>query len=262
MTRHGVWQLPARHIGRRVLVFDKLDSTNTFAAGLADDPANDGVAVLADEQTAGRGQYGRVWQAPPGVSVLLSVLLFPPPALRRPPVLTAWAALAVCRTVQTVTGLPPSLKWPNDVLMKDHKVCGILIEQGRGIVVGVGLNVLQSADDFEAAGLPLATSLAQHLATPPSTHAVAHLLLAELDAEWQRLVNGEILGLETAWKKVLGLLGRPVQVVHGDEVIEGRLTGLGFDALEVATGGGRRRLRPELVRRLSARQDPSDPADL
>src|SRR5215468_6830547 len=97
------WNLPTKHLGRRTLVFDQLDSTNSHAALLADDPANDGLAVLAREQTAGRGQHGRVWTAPAGSSVLLSVLLFPPPELRRPVVLAALAAVAVCETVRHCT---------------------------------------------------------------------------------------------------------------------------------------------------------------
>src|SRR5947209_4329638 len=153
MTPRETWALPTKRLGRRVLVFDRLASTSTLAAELAADPANDGVAVLADEQTAGRGQHGRTWTAPPRSGVLLSLLLFPPNELRRPAVLTAWAAVAVCETVRRVTGVPARIKWPNDVLLRGRKVCGILIEQGRGTVVGVGLNVLQTAEELASAGL-------------------------------------------------------------------------------------------------------------
>ena len=115
------WSLDTRRLGRRVLVFDQLDSTNNRAAELAVDPANDGIAILADEQTAGRGQYGRTWLAAAGESVLLSVLLAPPTALCRPAVLTAWAAVAVCSTIRAMIGAPTRIKWPNDVLMHDRK---------------------------------------------------------------------------------------------------------------------------------------------
>jgi BirA family transcriptional regulator, biotin operon repressor / biotin---[acetyl-CoA-carboxylase] ligase len=257
-----VWQLPTRCIGRRVLVFEELDSTNTFAAQLADDPSNDGAAVLADVQTAGRGQHGRVWQAAPKTSVLLSVVLHPPPNLRRAPVVTAWAALAVCRTVQQLAGISPNLKWPNDVHINDHKVCGILIEQGRGVVAGIGLNVRQNRADFEALGLPLATSLAQHMVEPPTTHAVARVLLRQLDAEWGRLLDGQVGEVENTWKPLFSLLGRPVRVVSGDEIIEGRLTQLGFDVLTIEVGGRRRQLRPECVRHLTAYSQPSDRGQL
>jgi len=159
-----IWNLPTRRLGRQTIVFNQLDSTNTFAAPLADDPANDGLVVVAREQTAGRGQYGRVWQAPPGSSVLMSVLLFPPAPLRRPALLTAWAAVSVCETILQLAKLQAKIKWPNDVLIHGKKVCGILIEQRTGAsaefplatVVGVGLNITQSAEMFAQAGLPLA----------------------------------------------------------------------------------------------------------
>ncbi|MGH7171876.1 MAG: biotin--[acetyl-CoA-carboxylase] ligase, partial [Gemmataceae bacterium] len=126
------WSLATRRLGRRVLVFDRLDSTNNRAAQLADDPANDGIAILADEQTAGRGQHGRTWLAAPGQSVLLSILLSPPPELCRPAVLTAWAAVAVCAAIHEIIATTPRIKWPNDVLLHDRKVCGILIESIAG----------------------------------------------------------------------------------------------------------------------------------
>src|SRR5262249_53884543 len=143
-----------------VLFFDRLASTSELAARLALDAKNDGLVILAEEQTAGRGQHGRVWLSPPGTSVLASVLLFPPPELRRPAVLTAWPAVSVCETIPVLTGLQAQIKWPNDVLIRGKKVCGILIEQGKGTVVGIGLNVNQTAEHFEEAGLPLAGSLA------------------------------------------------------------------------------------------------------
>src|SRR5215213_7447112 len=161
---------PPRHIGRRHIHLDATDSTNTRAAELAHDPACAGTVITAGLQAQGRGQHGRVWQSPPGTNVLLSALLFPPPELRRPAVLTAWAAVVVGETVLQVTGQQTAIKWPNDVLLCGKKVCGVLIECGvappRGgaandpyFVVGIGLNVNQSAGDFARMDLPDATSL-------------------------------------------------------------------------------------------------------
>jgi BirA family biotin operon repressor/biotin-[acetyl-CoA-carboxylase] ligase len=231
------WRLDTRRLGRRVLVFDRLPSTNDYAARLADDPANDGVAVLADEQTAGRGQHGRTWTAAPGSGVLLSLLLFPPAALRRPAVLTAWAAVAVCRTVQRAIGRPARIKWPNDVLVCGKKVCGILIEQGRGTVVGVGLNVRQTAEDFAAAELPEAASLAQFAASAPDTAAVARDLLRQLDQEFVSLLEGDVAILEACWKWHLGLLGREVTAECHHDIIHGRLRELSFAGVELERPG-------------------------
>src|SRR6516164_8538734 len=112
----------------RILTFDSVDSTNTIAASYASDPANHGLVVTAATQSAGRGQYGRTWQAPPGSSILISVLLFPPPELRRPVILTAWAAVSICEVISAVAGLSARIKWPNDVLIDGKKICGILCE--------------------------------------------------------------------------------------------------------------------------------------
>ncbi len=228
-----VWVLPAQRLGHRVLVFDQLDSTNSYAAALAQDPANDGIAILAEEQTTGRGQQGRVWSAPRNASVLLSVLLFPPPELRRPAILTAWAAVAVCDLVRELSGITPRIKWPNDVLINGRKVCGILIEQGQGVVVGIGLNIRQAEADFLAVGLPHATSLliasGQSLAPP----AVARRLLMQLDTSYHLLCTGDRVRLEASWCDYLGLLHQLVRVETADGWCEGKLVELGLDGVVI-----------------------------
>lgn len=251
------WNLNTRRIGRRVLYFDQVDSTNTVAARLADDPANDGVAVLAGEQTAGRGQHGRRWQCRRGDGVLLSVLLFPPPALRRPAVLTAWAAVAVCETVQRLTGLQPRIKWPNDVLVRGRKVCGILIEQGRAAVAGIGLNVCQPPEYFAAAGLPHGASLAQFTDADLDARTAAEMLLRRMDEEYTRLLEGDLATLEVSWKRHIGLLGRDVIAERYDgPTHRGRLLELGFDGVELERPGAPPLvLPPETVRHLDAAVD-------
>ena len=242
---HQKWSLDTRRLGRRVLVFDRLDSTNSLAASLADDPANDGLAILADEQTAGRGQHGRTWLAAPGQSVLLSLLIAPPPELCRPAVLTAWAAVAVCSTIQQTIDAQPRIKWPNDVLVHDRKACGILIESASGsscFVVGIGLNVQQSADMFAAAGLPEATSLAQFTDSPLNTHAVAVDLIRQLDRDYDALCQGDLATLETRWKRHLDLLGKYVVAECSDARHRGRLIELSFHAVELVRSG-----KPSLV---------------
>jgi BirA family biotin operon repressor/biotin-[acetyl-CoA-carboxylase] ligase len=253
------WRLETCRLGRRVLVFDRLDSTNSRASALAVDPANDGVAVLAREQTAGRGQYGRTWLCPAGAGVLLSVLVFPPPPMRRPALLTAWAAVSVSETIRTATGLQARIKWPNDVLVHARKVCGILIEQalagggGGGTVVGIGLNVNQPAEAFAAAGLPEAGSLAVFTGQARDPDGMARRLLTQLDEEYDRLCLGDLATLEACWKGRLGLLGKVVVAECADGSHRGRLLDLGWDALDLELpDGGRFSLRPEAVRQLRA----------
>jgi BirA family biotin operon repressor/biotin-[acetyl-CoA-carboxylase] ligase len=245
------WTLDTRRLGRRVLVYDCLDSTNNRAAQLADDPASDGLAILADEQTAGRGQHGRTWLAAPGQSVLLSILLSPPSELCRPAVLTAWAAVAVCTTIREAIGWQARIKWPNDVSLHNRKVCGILMESVTGrragsvsarrttpcFIAGIGLNVQQSAATFAAAGLPEATSLAQFNASPLDTHAVAANLIRQLDRDYDRLCQGDLGTLETCWIERLDLLSKHVVAEYHDARHHGRLIGLSFRAVELARPG-------------------------
>src|SRR5205807_10605382 len=113
--------------------------------------------------------------------VLLSVLLFPLADLRRPVVLTAWAAVSVCETILECTRLQAKIKWPNDVLLQGKKVCGILIEQSRGTVVGIGLNVNQSSEHFVAADLPDAASLAILTGKILDRRHILEVLIANLD---------------------------------------------------------------------------------
>jgi BirA family biotin operon repressor/biotin-[acetyl-CoA-carboxylase] ligase len=250
------WHLETRHIGRRVLIYDRLDSTNTLAASLASDRRHEGLVILADEQTAGRGQHGRVWECPAGHGVLVSTLLFPPPALRRPVLLTAWAAVSVCETIRTTTGLQARIKWPNDILIAGRKVCGILIEQGAATVAGIGLNVNQTEAALNERGLTQATSLAAVTAKSWDHRQVARQLIQQLDEEYNRLCQGDLAGLEACWKWRMGLLGKQVMVECLNQTIRGRLIDMTWDALEVDTTERTViRLKPETVREVLPAQE-------
>ena len=180
--------------------------------------------------------------------MLLSVLLVPPPALRRPAILTAWAAVSVCETIRELTGLQARIKWPNDVLIRGRKVCGILIEQGRGTVAGIGLNVNQGADTFAADGLTEAASLALLTGQERDVHAVARHLLHQLDEQYHTLCTGDLTTLEACWKWRLGLLGKPVVAECVDGLHTGTLRDVTWDAVELARADGlTESLRPEAV---------------
>ena len=245
-------RLDTAHIGRCVLHYDDLDSTNTVAARLAPQ-YEPGLVVIADHQTAGRGQYGRVWQSRPKSSLLLSVALRPPPELCRPVILTALAAVAVGEAILALTGTQARVKWPNDLLIRGKKVCGILIENTTATVIGIGLNLNQTAAEFADAGLPDATSLtaASELPIPPKE--AAEVVIRKLDAEYDRLLRGERVAVEADWKWRVGLLGRPVAVELTDgATVAGRLREMTFDALELDTVGGVRVVVPETVRHITA----------
>ena len=154
------WGLP------RLLIYPALGSTNDAARQLAQEDAPAGTTVLADHQSSGRGQRGRSWIAPPGTAVLVSVLLRPALSGEEAiaSVLPVRVGLAVARALEQVTGLTLSLKWPNDLLVGEAKIGGVLCEgvlaaDGFHAVAGVGVNVLQQAGDFPPALDPPAASL-------------------------------------------------------------------------------------------------------
>ena len=122
--------------------FAELDSTNRFLVDEARAGAPAGTVVVADHQTAGRGRLGRTWVAPPGASLLTSVLLRPQLPAERRHLLVAAAGLAMAEALESETGVVAGLKWPNDLLVGDRKLCGVLAEAAAdALVVGLGVNV-------------------------------------------------------------------------------------------------------------------------
>ncbi|GIW84945.1 MAG: hypothetical protein KatS3mg107_0605 [Gemmataceae bacterium] len=237
-----IWHFPTQHIGKHVAVYSTLSSTNTVAAEwLVHSPENwEGWAILAEEQTAGRGQYHRTWQAPPGKALLLSTILQPPTELARPSLLTAWVAVAVADAIQKLTEQDAVIKWPNDLLLQGRKVCGILLERhGSATIAGIGLNLNQQAEDWTNLRLPHAISLYQATHKSITIRQAAEQVIDSLDNYYSVLLKGQIDLLTHQWHRRLGLLGRPVQVeLASSNTVVGKLQALTFDSVIVATSGG------------------------
>ena len=149
-----------------VRIHDELPSTNTALVGEAREGAPEGLGLVADHQTAGRGRLGRTWSAEPGTALLVSVLLRPPLPIDEVPVVLMAAGLAACDGVEAAAGFRPGLKWPNDLVVDDRKLAGLLTEAtggaDPGVVLGLGINVSSAAYPAELKGWTLsAPSLAR-----------------------------------------------------------------------------------------------------
>ena len=184
----------------------------------------------------------------------MSVLLYPPLELR-----PTGGVDGVGGGVRGRVGAEDSpvsrrrIKWPNDVLLKGRKVCGILIEQGCGTVAGIGLNVRQTPEEFDRLGLPMATSLTQWVPTNLHTYTVARQLIQQLDEDYSRLVQGNLATLEACWKWRIGLLGQQVAAEGPRQTVCGRLLDLTFAGVEIQLPTGAVvRLAPEAVQQLKA----------
>ncbi|MBI4338480.1 MAG: biotin--[acetyl-CoA-carboxylase] ligase [Chloroflexi bacterium] len=218
-------------LGHRILYLREVTSTMDVARQEALlRGAEEGLVVVAEEQTAGRGRFGRAWVSAPGENLSFSVVLFPGHwASAR---LSIAASVAVMRAVRRVTGLEPSLKWPNDVRLGGGKVSGILVEtavldgQVRHAILGIGINVNADPSGRLSEGYD-ATCLAKELGLPVSREAVLQAVLEELGA-----IYHELKGWGDAWQEwgtSLETLGRGVRVQFGDQVEEGMAQGVDGD---------------------------------
>ena len=210
-------------LGRPRLHLRVTDSTNSRAVALAARGAVHGTLVTASEQSAGRGRQGRTWSAPPGRALLCSVVLRDPPRL---------LPLAAGVAVAELAGPEAKLKWPNDVLVDGRKVAGILVEgrpQERWAVVGIGVNVAVSAEDFPAELRDRAGTLGLN---PGAIEPTLTRLLALLEG-WIATSADDVLDAVRARD---ALLGAPVRWADGAG-IGGGIDGDG--RLVVVTGEGR-----------------------
>lgn len=214
---------------KRTLYFPRLDSTNACLMKLAEQGEPEGTVVLTDEQTAGRGRFGRTWTAPPGTSLLVSVLLRPKVGLADSSKLNLVAALAVRRTLQGVAALSSAIKWPNDVLINGRKVCGILAETttstGSGtksaLVLGIGLNVNQDSQNFPVEFRDQATSLRIETGREQSRPLLLQALLKSLEDLALAFVQNGFLPFLEELRRSSAVIGKRVVVRVGAYSVEG-----------------------------------------
>ena len=226
--------LGTSRIGRRVAVWNRVSSTNDLAARAARSSANEGLVILAEEQTAGRGRRGRTWSAPPRTSILMSVLLFPPEPLDDPAWLTSLSALAVAEVVSEYTGLQARIKCPNDVRVDGRKVAGILVERAAGAVIGIGVNANLAHDDLPAEFRETATSLLILRGQRVDRSELARDLILRLDRLYEQSRTHGSAQLARAWSDRSEHLGCQVVVRTPSGSYCGRLDGIDmFGTLQI-----------------------------
>jgi BirA family biotin operon repressor/biotin-[acetyl-CoA-carboxylase] ligase len=217
-----------------VRFFNQIGSTNDVALAWASEGAPDLALVVADEQKAGRGRLGRKWITPPGAALAFSLVLRPAVEEGESVALhSALGALAVVSALEEKYGLKPEIKWPNDVLVRGRKLCGILAEAvwlgslAESVVLGIGLNVRAEAVpaaeslDFLAISLETATGLSVERA------ALLHDILTALIVWRPRLGSGEFIQV---WEARLAYRGEQVQVwAEGQPIQVGQVEGLDRD---------------------------------
>ncbi|MBM4017400.1 MAG: biotin--[acetyl-CoA-carboxylase] ligase [Planctomycetes bacterium] len=229
--------LATRRVGRRVRCVESAASTNDLAweAAGGGPEASDGLAIFAEHQSAGRGRRGNRWLAPPHSSILCSVVAWLPQMPTLAAVLTQGAALASAQAVQDQCGTPAGIKWPNDVVVDDRKVGGILVEArpaagGTGpAVIGVGLNCTQGPEAFPPDIRPAVASLGM-LGDEPDRTLLARSLLRRLDEVLARMADA--VGMAALSRDAADrcrTLGRRMSVMEGGRVYSGEVVDLDAD---------------------------------
>jgi BirA family biotin operon repressor/biotin-[acetyl-CoA-carboxylase] ligase len=239
--------LAGLRFGRPLTYYPAIGSTNDEARRLAEAGAPEGLLVVAETQTAGRGRAGRRWLTPPGAALAFSLLLRPALPAAQAARLTMLAGLAVAEAAETVVTRPVALKWPNDVLVGGQKAGGILVECGLTgdrldfAVIGIGLNV-SAAPPPDAVEFP-ATALQEPGAAPINRLGVLHSLLARVEALYPLLAGSQSQGLAQRWAARLAWLGQRVSVgMPGAELVgvAERVDDDGALILRLPTGEARR----------------------
>ncbi|MFM1918980.1 MAG: hypothetical protein RLZZ303_614 [Candidatus Hydrogenedentota bacterium] len=209
----------------RIEWLEETSSTNTVAL----ESQEEGLVVVADRQTAGRGQHGRRWESAPGLGLWFSI------ALRGTPQGLNFAAPLALREALAPL-VPVRIKWPNDLLVDGRKLCGILVEHRAGWnALGIGLNVNHAPGDFPEELRAIATSLRMVTGKEQDRRALLDAILAALAPHLEHWRSGRIDAIYRAWSEACGIIGQPIR----RDGIEGVAEGIREDgALLVRTGAG------------------------
>lgn len=236
--------LKTQYMGRTLVFLPETASTNDEARRLAKSGAPDGTLVIADYQTAGRGRAARRWEAPPGSSLLMSLVFRPALVPQQVQRMTMICGLAIADVLESEYGLEPALKWPNDVLVGGAKVGGILTEvlldahRVECVITGIGLNVNLDPAELPGELVMQATSLSQALGRTVARLPLLRAVLQRIEARYSALKAGH--SPHDEWVQRLGTLGQSVVVTSGGTILEGVAEGVNSDgALLVRLGDGR-----------------------
>ncbi len=235
--------LDTRVVGKKIFVFDTIDSTNACARTLGDAGTVEGAVVIANYQTSGRGRLGRSWLAGPDANLLFSVLLRPSVSVEKSGLLTLFAAVAIAQAIERSIGAPVECKWPNDLLLNGKKFCGILLENSfhrselSYAVVGAGVNVNVQELPEEISGR--GTSLAIETGKTYDRKEILHSILREMDALYSAVQQGDYALIEAEWSRRCSMFGKTVTVQQHGQTIAGTALRLNVDAgLVIETNEG------------------------
>jgi len=225
------WGLNTKIIGKKIIVLDTVTSTMDEAFRLGNGNCREGTVVCAEAQSKGRGRLGRVWSSPKARGLYFSFVLRPSLPLNQLAQLTLMSAVALAEAIEDISGLAPLIKWPNDILLEDRKLAGILTElraesdQVKFVVIGIGLNVNTSPHQLTQGASSLKVAAGQSF----NRVLVFQAVLRSLDKWYSRLLHHEFVLVMEEWKKRSATLNKRVRIADSDGIIEGQAIDLDED---------------------------------
>jgi len=219
--------LETKRVGREILYFQTLSSTNTVAKEHAEKGAKDGTVIVAETQTQGHGRLNRPWISPKG-GVWLSVILRTKIAAHEAPKITLITSVAVARTIDRICSLKSEIRWPNDVLIGGKKVGGILTEASISgkhmnvIVVGIGINANFNLKDLPDDLWSSTTTLKEAIGKHVDREELICVLLKEFEECYESFREKKIERLFNEWRGMASFLGKKIEVVSFGENFLGR----------------------------------------
>jgi BirA family biotin operon repressor/biotin-[acetyl-CoA-carboxylase] ligase len=222
-------RLFTKYIGKEVYYFPELKSTNIIAKEKAlhrAEGVNEGTLIIAGRQSVGKGRLGREWFSPAG-GIWLSIILYPklPPSYI--PRITLMTAVAIVNAIKICTQIESQIKWPNDILINEKKVCGILTEMSaeldiiNWVVVGIGINVNIDHREFPEGIQENAISLKEVSGKEVLQVKMVQIFLQEFEKYYESLKRREFSSILKEWKLYSHTLGRKIRVDMGERIVEG-----------------------------------------
>jgi BirA family biotin operon repressor/biotin-[acetyl-CoA-carboxylase] ligase len=227
--------LSTKLLGRSIRLLDEVASTQNEAHLWVANGAQEGSLIVAERQTAGRGRMGRSWHSPKGKGLWLSIIMKPSIPLPYTPQLTLLIAVALCRTIRLHTSIPAGIKWPNDILINDRKLSGILLESSaederlRYVIAGIGIGVNLVKEDYPEEIQPIVTSLLIETGRSWDRTELLCAFLGQLEELYDLYLTQGFSPIRTLWEAHSVSLGRSVRVTTPNGTLEG--TALSIDEM-------------------------------
>lgn len=223
--------LRAHTIGKEIVYYDIVDSTNTAAYHLAKKGAPEGMVILAEAQTKGKGRLSRNWASPKQKGIYMSVILRPELTPFQAPKITLLAAVSAALAIRDYSGVPALIKWPNDILANGKKIGGILTEMEaepdtvKFLILGIGINVNARASELPKG----ASSIFEETGNKTSRVELVRAVLERLDENYTLFKREGFSPIKKEWRNLSATLGRRVRVTCMDKKVEGEATDIDSD---------------------------------